>query len=177
MPGLSNHHAARMKLHLLAEGVSFDHAFLAQFARDFGSMEKRRVYNDSDERQLSRTLRIPQEMYLADVIVAVNYKGHAPWQLTYREGVYRLLGKDGTDMAVTFPERPHFLEEVTPAGVRCDQVANLYGGSSLAFFTPGTCYYFQTGQECRFCSLKPNRSVQQSFVHKISPELAGAVLK
>jgi hypothetical protein len=141
-------------------------------------MEKRRVYNDSDERQLNRTLRIPQEMYIQNVVVAVNYKQHSPWQIVYRDGSYRLIGRDGTDVAVTFPERPHFLEQLTSNGIRCDQVANLYGGSSLAFFTPGTCYYFNDQHECRFCSLQPNRSVQQqSFLHKISPALASSVLK
>jgi hypothetical protein len=177
MSTLSNHHAARLKLHVLSEGIFFDSIFLEQFARDSKSMEKRRVYNDSDERQLDRALRIPQEMYIQDVIVAVNYKQHSPWQLIHREGFYRLIGKDGTDVEVTFPERPRFLEEVTSNGIRCDQVANLYGGSSLAFFTPGTCYYFNDNHECRFCSLKPNRSIQQTFLHKISPELASDVLQ
>jgi hypothetical protein len=174
---LSNHSAARLKLHMLSEGVSFDSAFLEHFARDSQSMEKRRVYNDSDERQLSRSLRVPQEMYIKNVVVAVNYKQHSPWQIAYCDGLYRLLGKDGTDVEITFPERPRFLEHITPDGIRCDRVANLYGGSSLAFFTPGTCYFFNDNHECRFCSLQPNRSVQQSFLHKISPALASSVLK
>src|SRR5450631_927902 len=100
---LSNRHAARIELHVLSEGVFFDSAFLEHFASDSKSMEKRRVYNDSDERQLNRTLRIPQEMYIEGVVVAVNYKQYSPWQLVYRDDSYRLMGKDGTDVAVTFP--------------------------------------------------------------------------
>jgi hypothetical protein len=173
-----NQYAALLKLHVLSEGVFFDSAFLEHFASDSKSMEKRRVYNDSDERQLNRTLRIPQEMYIQNVVVAVNYKQHSPWQIVCRDGLYRLLGKDGTDVEVTFPERPRFLEQVTRNGIRCDQVANFYGGASLAFFTPGTCYYFNDKHECRFCSLQPNRSVQQqAFLHKISPTLASSVLQ
>jgi hypothetical protein len=174
---LSNHHATLLKLHILSEGVFFDSAFLEHFASDSKSMEKRRVYNDSDERQLDHTLRIPQEMYIQHIVVAVNYKQHSPWQIIYRDSTYRLIGKDGTDVEVTFPERPRFLEQVTNNGIRCDQVANLYGGASLAFFTPGTCYYFNEKHECKFCSLQPNRSVQQSFLHKISPTLASSVLQ
>jgi len=177
MTMLSHHNAALLKLHLLAEGVTFDREFLEHFARNNKWMEKRRVYNDSDERQLDRTLRIPQEVYLNDIIVAVNYKSNSPWQLVYRDHCYRLLGQDGTDVEVTFPVRPRFLEQVTPDGIRCDRVANLYGGSSLAFFTPGTCYYFNDGHECKFCSLKPNRSTQQFFLHTISPTLASSVLE
>jgi hypothetical protein len=78
--------AVRLKLHLLSEGVSFDNVFLEQFANKLESMEKRRAYDDSDERELDRTKRIPQEMYLTDgVVVAVNYKQHSPWRLVYRD--------------------------------------------------------------------------------------------
>ena len=174
---LSHRDAAQLKLHLLSEGVFFDNAFLEHFDCDLVSMEKRRAYDDSDERQLDRTKRIPQEVYLNDVVVAVNYKQRSPWQLVYHDNAYRLVGKDNVDVEVTFPQRPRFFERITPGGIRCDQVANLYGGSSLAFFTPATCYYFNDGHECRFCSLKSNRSSQQIFVHTISPTLAASVLE
>ena len=177
MTVLSNHDAAQLKLHILSEGISFDSVFLERFAYDLGSMEKRRAYNDSDERALERTQRIPQEMYLNRVIVAINYKRESPWQLVYRDNSYRLIGKNDIDMEVTFPVRPRFFAHVTPNGVRCEQVANLYGGSSLAFFTPGTCYYFNKGDECKFCSLQPNRSGQQFFLQTITPALASAVLE
>src|SRR6266571_2123590 len=101
MTTLSYHYAAQLKLHLLSEGVSFDSTFLEHFERDFERMEKRRAYNDSDERQLDRTLRIPQEMYISNVVVAVNYKQHSPWQLVYHDNSYRLVGEDGTDVEIT----------------------------------------------------------------------------
>src|SRR5579864_5450090 len=174
---LSHQDAALLKLHFLSEGVSFDNAFLEQFAYDLARMEKRRAYDDSDEAELDRAKRIPQEVYLGDVIVAVNYKQHSPWKLVYDGGTYRLTGKDDTDVEVIFPRRPRFFDRFTPSGVRCDRVANLYGGSSLAFFTPESCYYFKDGHECKFCSLKSNRSSQQNFVPTISPALAASVLE
>src|SRR5438874_2124388 len=103
MAALSLHDAARLKLHLLSEGVSFDNAFLEHFAHDLASMEKRRAYDDSDERQLDRTKRIPQELYLDDVIVAINYKQLSPWKLMYDGNTYRLVGKNNIDVEVTFP--------------------------------------------------------------------------
>jgi hypothetical protein len=178
MTVLSQREAVRLKLRLLSEGVSFDNAFFEHFAHKFESMEKRRAYDDSDERELDRTKRIPQETYLTDgVVVAVNSKQNSPWKLIYRDSTYRLIGKQDIDIEVTFPHRPHFFECVTPNGIRCDSIANLYGGSSLAFFTPSTCYYFNDGHECRFCSLKPNRSEQQIFIPTISPALASSVLQ
>lgn len=178
MSALSNHDAAVLKLHLLSEGVCFDNTFLATFASDSNSMEKRRVYNDSDEGNLDRSLRIPQEFYLNDgVIVAVNYKKHAPWHLIVRDGEYRLTGKD-TEVEVTFPRRPHFFDRMTHSRIQCGRVANLYGGSSLAFFTPATCYYFNDGHECKFCSLQSNRSTQENvFVNLIGARLAAEVLQ
>src|SRR5579885_823052 len=150
MTTLSHHDAALLKLHLLSEGVTFDRAFLGQFARDDEWMEKRRVYNDSDERQLDRALRIPQELYLNDIIVAVNYKRTSPWQLVYRDHAYRLLGRDGTDIEVTFPVRPRFLEHVTADGIHCDQVANLYGGSALAFLRLAHAIILMMGRNASF---------------------------
>lgn len=79
MTVLSQREAVQLKLHLLSEGVSFDSVFLEHFADKLDSMEKRRAYDDSDERELDRTKRIPQEMYLTDgVVVAVNYKQRSP---------------------------------------------------------------------------------------------------
>ena len=53
-----NQETAHLKLHILSEGVSFDAEFLEHFANDLSHMEKRRAYNDSDERQLEREKRM-----------------------------------------------------------------------------------------------------------------------
>src|ERR1700738_2200658 len=108
MIALNNRDAAHLKLHILSDGVSCDATFLDHFAHDLSSMEKRRAYDDSDDRHLERNRRIPQEMYLNDVVVAVNYKQRSPWQLVYHDNTYRLIGKDGINVEVLFPRRPHF---------------------------------------------------------------------
>lgn len=178
MATLAHHDAAKLKMHILSEGISFDTALLEQFANDHSHMEKRRVCNDSDDRSLNRAQRIPQEMYLGEeVVVAVNYRRQSPWRLTYSDSVYHLIGPGGVDCEVTFSQRPRFFERVTPEGVQCDHVANLYGGSALAFFTPATCSFFDDGYECKFCSLRPNRSVRQFLTQSISPSLAASVLE
>src|SRR5262245_25016050 len=116
-------------------------------------------------------------MYIVSVIVVNSYKECTTWNSIYRTNAYHMEGNNGTDVEISFPERPRFFEQTTPSGIHCGQVANLYGGSSLAFFTPATCYYFNNGHECRFCSLKPNRDAQQMFINAVSPALAASVLE
>jgi hypothetical protein len=69
------------------------------------------------------------------------------------------------------------LSSTTPDGVPCAKVANLYGGSSLAFFTPSTCYYFSDNSECHFCSLGPTRGEDRFYANVITPALAADVLR
>ena len=152
MTVLSQREAVQLKLHLLSEGVSFDTVFLEHFADELDSMEKRRAYDDSDERELDRTKRIPQEMYLSDgVVVAVNYKQHSPWQLVYRDSTYRLrrspsrlpgrcehdqpthCGEDGDEPDRRPASDSHTFARVTsksPAGSHCPRLSDPIRGMS-----------------------------------------------
>ncbi|MBL8080300.1 MAG: hypothetical protein JNM55_20185 [Anaerolineales bacterium] len=173
---VNNREASHLKLHLLSEGVTFTESFLEKFGCDFSLMEKRRAYNNSDDAHLDLQLRVPQEIIIGDVVIAVKHKKDSPWQLEFKESYYLShYGKPVT--LVSFPFRPLLFDQKTPKGIRCDAVANLYGGSSLAFFTPSTCYYFKNGFECKFCSLEPTRDNETTFVHTITPEVASDVFR
>ncbi|MTJ55873.1 hypothetical protein FJR38_26030 [Anabaena sp. UHCC 0253] len=174
---INNYKAADIKLHLLSTGISFSESFIHQFATNNNAMEKRRAYNDSDEHSLSRKIKIPQEIFISNVVIAVNYKRHSPWQLEYNSGDYFLSHQGKYITSISFPKRPSFFDISVTEALTCGQVANLYGGSSLAFFTPSTCYYFNKGKECHFCSLKPNRDQESQFIDTITPQLAASVLK
>jgi hypothetical protein len=171
---VNNHKASHLKLHLLSEGVSFTESFLTQYSSESHFMEKRRAYNNSDDSHLNLNVRIPQELFINNVVVAVNHKKKSPWLLEY-DGNYYLSHQTQPITRISFPIRPKLFEYLTPDGVECGRIANLYGGASLAFFTPSTCYYFNEGIECHFCSLAPNRKTETSFVHTITPEMATAV--
>jgi hypothetical protein len=172
---VKNQEAAHLKLHLLSEGVSFSNAFLTQYSHEIGYMEKRRAYNNSDDIHLNISLRIPQELFISDVVIAVNHKKDSPWRLEYDNGYY-LYHYEDPKTAISFPIRPKLFDLSILDGIRCDTIANLYGGGSLAFFTPSTCYYFNQGSECYFCSLAPNRKTETYFVDTITPKIAVAVL-
>lgn len=172
---VNNHDASHLKLHLLSEGVSFTKSFLDEFSRASCFMEKRRAYNNSDDAHLDIHIRIPQEILIGEVVIAVKHKKDSPWQLEFKDNYF--LSNSGRPVSlISFPSRPLLFDQKTPKGIRCDAVANLYGGGSLAFFTPSTCYYFSNNTECKFCSLESTRNNETAFMHTITPNLASDVL-
>jgi hypothetical protein len=174
---ISNHAAAHLKLKLLSRGVRFSSRFLDRFSKSPLLMHKRRAYNTSDSASLPRSTRIPQEIFLNGVVVSVNFREESPWCLDVSDdGRFFLLDGSDREAEITIKDAPKFLELKTSKGVPCGSVANLYGGSSLAFFTPATCYLFANNTECRFCSLAPTRQEEREFISTITPGLAGDVL-
>ena len=177
MNQVNNYKASHIKLHLLSEGISYSNNFLDEFGKDNQFMPKRRAYNDSDDKFISRERRVPQEIIISDVVIAMNHKIESPWQIDVKEGNYFISHHGEIKSAITFPKCPDFFEIETEKGILCKSIANLYGGKSLAFFTPSTCYYFNEKVECRFCSLKPNRDSHSLYIHTITPSVAGEVTK
>ncbi len=169
--------APLLKLHLLAEGIQFTDGFLNTFASDLHQMPKRRAYNNPDHRSLALTQRVPQEIVVDGITIAANYRIDTPWSLDHDGSEYFVACDDEAVCPVEFPKFPNFLSENTSAGVPCAKVANLYGGSSLAFFTPSTCYYFSDNNQCHFCSLEPTRGEDRFFTNVITPKVAADVFK
>jgi|GEM_PF-1523493 len=172
-----NMRAAHIKLQLLSEGLVFTPAFLETFADSSSLMPKRRAYNTSDGASLPLSARIPQEIFIGDVVVGVNYRSESRWKLDVLDGQFWLTDQDQPITRLMIREAPKFLQLTTPSGVSCASVANLYGGSSLAYFTPASCYYFADQTQCVFCSLEPTRKGDSEFVSVISPNLASEVLE
>lgn len=168
--------AASLKLHLLSEGIRFSDGFIARFARDKCFMEKRKVYNDSDEAYQRKAVRAPQELLVEDVIIAANYKRNSPWILDYSEDMGYCIQKEGSPVTrVTFPRRPAFFEREISTGEKCGYIANLYGGMDLAFFTPAYCAYNVLESGCLYCSLKSNRKKGDAYATVIDERMAGEV--
>ena len=174
---LSKHEAVRLKLMLLSEGITFSDAFLTAFKNDSTLMPKRRMYNTSDTAALPRSTRIPQEIFISDVVVAVNFRENSPWSLDATDNGFVLVKNREPITDITIKRAPSFLKMQTSSGTPCASVANLYGGGSLAYFTPASCYYFVDGSECRFCSLATTRKEEQGFASVVSPDEAADVLQ
>lgn len=174
---ITNNEASVIKLHLLSEGISYTEKFLENFSKNFSAMEKRRAYNDSDDVSLDRNLRVPQEILINKVLIAMNYDANSNWNLDFNTGNYFLRFEEKKITEINFPQRPHFLDLTTENGIECGRIANLYGGAAFALFTPSTCYYFSKNAGCQFCSLKSNRGQDTYFENIIKPNIAAETFK
>lgn len=164
--------AVRLKLHFLSEGISFSDRFINQFSKADRFMEKRKVYNNSDEQYTQAISRAPQELLMEDIISAVNYKRNSPWMLDFSDELGYHIQKDGRHIIdVTFPKRPCFLERELSDGVSCGYIANLYGGMYLAFFTPAYCHYNSLDMGCHYCSLKNSRRKGDAYAMWIDKKM------
>lgn len=160
--------ATQIKLQLLSTGIDFEEGFLDSYGPGF--IEKRWAYGNSDASRF--TSRIPQEVYVGDVITAIHYVPTSPWKLGVHDNDFGLYHKGELISTVSFPRRPNFYSESLSSGMPCRSVGTLYGGGSLGIFALGTCYYFRIDKSCGFCSLEPTRSTHGDHLMLIKPEIA-----
>lgn len=158
---------AWLKLALLAEGLRPTDAFLRWFGEHEQYVRRRNFYNTPG----SAGHRYPQEIRLAgkpQVTVAVNDYGPSRWLLDNDED----YGPCVLDSRECFRYPVEMIEDL-PA-IKSDpeiaQVANLYGGSALSFFSPRTCYFFAQGTQCQFCSLQGTAAEHDEFSNRVHPE-------
>jgi hypothetical protein len=166
---------ANLKVDILCNGVFYDDAFLAEYAQRDDLIGKRRAYGASDMANFG-SRKVPQEILLDDgTIVAVNFRPRGRYTLVFREGTPYILSPVGTPYTVKFPKEPKSYDVELSNGQRFKEIATYYGNSTLGFFNPGHCYYFDDGTECRFCSLGPARA-ETNHVMKVMPKLADEVI-
>ncbi len=173
----ANRRAAKVKLRILSEGIRIDTSCIDVFENRKDLMERRRAYNDTRDRSLDRNLRIPQEIFIGKVVVAVNHKTASSLSLKHDGTDFVISDEGGSSIQCDIPRRPTFLNLVLSDGTPLASLVNLYGGSSLAFFSPATCYYFNEGIQCNYCSLKPNRDLDSDFVGMVHPKQAAECLQ
>ncbi len=162
-----------IKLELLSNGVAFEHGFLEAYGPEY--IEKRWAYGNSDEMRLGT--RIPQEVKLGDIIVAVHFVPTSPWKLTRSERGFCLKHDEDEVTPISFPLRPEFYQMSLSSGIACKTIGTLYGGGSLGIFAHGQCYYFSIDKQCAFCSLQPTRSTYGDHVLDVKPDMAAELVE
>ncbi|MBC3365333.1 radical SAM protein [Pseudomonas sp. SWRI154] len=162
-----------LKLEILCHGVNFSREFLEYFKAATDHIEKRRAYGTGDSVIVSSNIRTPQELILnKQIIVAANYNPSSDY-LIILEQKTPILKQGNRTIEITFPKRPEFYGAHLSNGELCEQHLTAYGNSTLGIFSPGHCYYFNDGHECKFCSLGSARKVFSDHKMRIKGSLAG----
>ncbi len=150
MPELNCGEIGWVKLDLLSRGIEIDNS-IAQFMRTTSPVALRKNFYNTPL-WVDHSLPVPQELRLSGVVVGLNSYGPSIWRLKWPgEGTALILENNvtGQQYQPKLIEDLRLFAEIKEAG----HIANLYGGTALAFFSPRTCYLFADGTECRFCSL------------------------
>ncbi len=158
--------AAWAKLDVLAHGMEIDPS-VAEFVRVSGPLALRKnVYNTPS--WTDPNVPLPQEVRIGGLTVGVNVYGRSPWRLHWAAGnsSLRLEHRGGLRYDVqVIPNLALFAQHP-----ETERIANLYGGTALAFFSPRSCYFFADGNECRFCSLHGTAKESGRFNSRLTEE-------
>lgn len=162
-----------LKLELLCQGVSFTRDFLKYYTFQTEAIEKRRAYGTGDSVILDSSIRTPQEIILDEqIIVAANHNPNSNILIGIENGKPVLMYKN-TTVKISFPKRPKSYGRTLSNGEFFEQHITVYGNSTLGIFSPGHCYYFNNGRECKFCSLGAARNSLSDHKMRIKGDLAG----
>jgi hypothetical protein len=162
-----------LKLELLCKGVSFSREFLEYFQVRTEHIEKRRAYGTGDSIILGSNIRTPQEIILdGQIIAAANYNPDSNYCISLEKKNPVLKHGDKT-LKITFPVRPKSYGTYLSNNELFEQHITVYGNSTLGVFSPGHCYYFNNGNECKFCSLGSAREILSDHKMRIKGDIAG----
>ncbi|KGX85214.1 radical SAM protein [Pontibacillus litoralis] len=167
----------QLKAEILVEGINYSDDFLVEFSKKNDLLEKRRAYGNSDEKMFPKEMKVPQEILLPEgIVVAVNQRNNAKWSLEcVNDNFYVTNGEEL--IPIEFPQRPNFYDLKMMDGSNVSRVVTLYGNATLGVFSPGTCYFWAKGEECKFCSLQPTRKSQADHEMFIKPATAKEAIK
>ncbi|ACS84770.1 radical SAM protein [Musicola paradisiaca] len=167
-----------LKLKILSEGVNYDSEFLHEYNRKGSFIPKRRAYGTGDSSLDFAEKNTPQEIFLNDrTIIACNYNKNSKYRIFFDFDKNEFfISIDGHLQEITFPDKPDIYGILLKDGSRVEEYATVYGNSTLGFFSPGHCYYFNSDRECKFCSLGEARNSVSDHKTSIRPEKAMEVM-
>ncbi|KPA88273.1 hypothetical protein PF66_05174 [Pseudomonas asplenii] len=162
-----------LKVKVLCNGVNFSSDFLEYYQIHDNGIEKRRAYGVGDSAVLDSHARVPQEIILdRQILVAANYNPRSDHVVDLDKGVPVLRSGDKV-VRVGFPGRPESYGKKLSNGEFFERYVTVYGDSTLGIFSPGHCYYFNSGRECKFCSLGRARDDFSDHKMRVKGDIAG----
>ncbi|MFJ2539923.1 radical SAM protein [Pseudomonas sp. NPDC087614] len=166
-----------LKLKLLSNGINFSKEFLDYFQHQTNHIEKRRAYGTGDSVILESSIHTPQEIMLdGQIITTANYNPNSVYKIVLAQG-HPALKYGSKTIKITFPSRPISYGKQLSNGELFETHLTVYGNSTLGIFSPGHCYYFNNGRECKFCSLGAARENLSDHKMRIKGDLAGEAVE
>lgn len=167
---------AHIKLLLLSNGVKFKDSDLTEVGNKYS--ENRYYYNISNKIEEFKN-RLPSEILLPQKIESSIY--HNPnSDLEIQSDGKRLaiFYKKNFISKIDFNHRPAFFDKKINKNIDCKQVISMYGRHVLGIFSNSYCFFFETNNQCKFCSLQPSRkSVGSNNLSVITPDIIKKAIK
>lgn len=146
---------AELKIRLIIDGLRVDET-IVNYDQDY--LYKRYYYGKSDRGEFM--FRPPQEILLSPVgvVVGVTINNKSPWIIRIKDKKFAIYYEDEFISEIYIPRKPQFYDANIDGSEKsgCDYLS-LYSAFVLSAFLSGSCYYFNQGLQCHFCSLQPTR--------------------
>jgi len=161
-----------IKLALLSDGFTFNQQALENIGS--GYKEKIRSYDSSDRIYLAT---VPQEIALPDeVVVGVHWRPDSHWIVKGDGDNFVLYEEDRRVCDVKIYPRPRYYDIEIEPGVKASRIGVTLGKGAISFFLREDCEYWQNGDHCKFCSLKPTQMKFKETEQYKRPETIGKVV-
>lgn len=166
-----NKRSAALKLQLLINGLRFHHTAVA----GLGQIYKEYQYGYNDTNWLNDEIGslIPSELVLpGGIVVAPHFRPDSPYIIRREAGSLCIIHepKDEIVSHVEYLPRPAIWDMRLSNGMPIKKYFNIYGSNCLNLFAVSRCEFWDTGQPCSFCSLKPAQAKHGEVI--IKKELA-----
>lgn len=151
------------KAQLLHYGVSLSDSAIQQI-RKGDYLGKRRVYSNYDEDTFF-DIEVPPELFFTDSKFPATaiFKKDSPWTIIYENGCFYMTSSMYPDYSkeIVFLKKPSFYGKLLHNGDSVEQYVSKLFGHSLGVFASTHCYFAETNQVCKFCSIKANQGRPQ----------------
>jgi len=151
-----------LKVSLLSEGIDFDIDLFRNIKELF--YDNQFVYGKTSS-HVTPKHRFPQVILLRhNVIVAILRRENSPWKLKLKNEHIHLYYKNNFIQIIHLPERPRYFDKELSDGTKSESIIAVAGENTPGFFLYPKCFYFSSGDQCKFCSMEGTRKTVGKYM-------------
>ncbi|MCR5502043.1 MAG: hypothetical protein K6F53_03460, partial [Lachnospiraceae bacterium] len=152
---ISESEALRIKIELLSYGITFPIDLFENYEGEF--YDNQFVYGQTSKDACPK-YRFPQVIILRPgVNCAILRKPNSPYTLKFEKDVFVLYKNNTIITNIILPEKPKYFGTLLSDGTPIENVLAVAGEATPGFFFYPNCYYFDNGDQCKFCSMRGTR--------------------